>query len=681
MTKDVARRIAELREQIREADHLYYNAGRPTLTDAEYDALYRELQGLEAAHPALVSADSPTQRVGAPLPRGGRFAVAAHLVPMLSIDSLTDAGQVREFDARARKLLALGPDAPPLRYAVEPKFDGVSANLLYEDGVLVRGLSRGDGTEGEDITANLRTLRNLPLRLRGSGPLPHRIEVRGEVILSKGAFAALRAELETTTETPFRNARNAAAGSLKQLDPRDVAQRGLEFLCWGTGLVEGLDVESYSELIERLREFGFKTAARAAVVEGAEGVIRFHDDLEREREAIEYEMDGIVAKVDRIAWQRQLGRTARSPRWALAYKFAPRRATTRVLDIVAQVGRTGAVTPVAQLAPVELAGVTVKRATLHNWKLLAQRDVRVGDTVEIERAGDVIPEVVEVHLDRRPGDSRPARPPERCPTCGGVLQREDEKDGEEEGAFLYCINLECRDQLRGRIVHMAGRRALDIEGLGPESVDQLIDAGILRAPEDVFALPERGAAIVALDGWGERSFAKLAQAIAGALQPSLARFLNALGIRHVGEQTARDLAAHFVTFDALRAADAEELQKVEGVGERVAGAILAFFAQPGNQRFLEHAFARGLRCAAAQARTGPLSGRVFCFTGGLASLSRDEARKLVEDLGARTATSITRQVTDVVLGEGAGAKAEKARKLGLRTLAEAEFLALVGRKP
>lgn len=668
---DIDKRLVELRTAIRRADHLYHNLGAPEIPDAEYDRLFAELKQLEAAHPELVTPDSPTQRVGAPLPRGSSFATAAHLAPMISIESLMELPAVLEFDARAHRLLELA-ETEPLSWACEPKLDGVSANLLYEDGILVRGLSRGDGEKGEDVTQNLRAVRNLPLRLLGPGPFPQRLEVRGEVIMTKTDFAQLQEQSETSQDTQFRNARNTVAGTLKLLDPSVVARRPMDFIAFATGLVEGLRCETYSELRQRLSEFGFQLAAPFAVVTGIDGVVAWHDQLERDRDAHPYEMDGMVAKLDRIELQNRIGRTSRTPRWALAYKFAPRIGTTTVLRIGAQVGRTGAVTPVAHLAPVELAGVTVRNASLHNWGLLAERDIREGDAVEVQRAGDVIPEVVRVFTDRRAADSAPFAPPTACPTCGGEL--------EQEGAFLYCINVECKDQLVGRVVHLASRRALDIEGLGPKQVAQLYEAGLLRTLEDVFLLPSRAAEITALERWGERSSAQLSARIEAGKQPPLHRFLNAIGIRHVGEQTAKDLAAHFGSLARLRAAGEEELYEVDGVGEEVAKSLVHFFAQPETQHFLQAIEQLGVEVQPEEhkAADGPLAGRIFVFTGGLQSMGRDEAKLRVERLGARTAGSISKKVTDVVAGEASGTKLDKAKKLGLRVLTEQELLELIG---
>lgn len=665
----LAQRVEELRAAIRRADHEYYNLGQPTLTDAQYDELMRELMQLERDNEELRATDSPTQRVGAPLPKGSALATHPHLAPMGSIESLMTADEVLEFTARARKLLSL--DAPAsLSWACEPKLDGVSANLLYENGRFVRALSRGDGASGEDVSANVRTVRNLPLQLLGPGPFPQRIEIRGEVIMQKQDFARLRDTEETSSEGTFRNARNTVSGTLKLLDPRVVAQRRMDFLAFAIGHVEGMEFATHSELRAQLTAWGFQVATPFALVDDDAGVLAFRDQLERQRDSLEYELDGIVAKVDRLDLQQKLGRTSRTPRWALAYKFAPRLATTRVLAISAQVGRTGAVTPVAQLEPVELAGVTVRNASLHNWALLAERDVRPFDEVVVQRAGDVIPEVVKVLTDRRTEASMPATPPSHCPSCNSAL--------EVEGKFLFCVNLDCPDQLRGRVVHLTSRRALDIEGLGQKQVEQLQTAGILRAVEDVFTLADKREAVLALDRWGEKSFQKLVEQIERSKTPTLARFLNGIGIRQVGEQTAKDLATFFGSLDKLRSATKEQLFEVDGVGEEVASSIVAFFASVQNQRTLQRLLDAGMRVQEQTAiDRGPLLGRVFVFTGSLTSMSRDEGKELVEKLGAKTAGSISKKVTDVVAGADAGTKLDKARALGLRILDEAEFQKLV----
>ena len=658
-----------LRAKIRAADDQYYNRGHSDLTDADYDALFVQLRQLEQRHPELVTTDSPTQRVGAPLPKGSSFPTAPHLAPMGSIESLMAADEVREFVARARKLLGLTDDAP-LAWSCEPKLDGASANLLYEHGALVRGLSRGDGTHGEDLTQNLRTIRNLPLRLQGPGPFPPRIEIRGEVIMSKAGFAALQEREETSSEGQFRNARNTTAGTLKLQDPRVVKRRPLDFFAFAVGHTEGVEFASHAALRTQLQAWGFAIAEPFTVAADVDAVLAFRDDLEARRDALPYELDGVVAKVDRCDFQQQLGRTSRTPRWALAYKFAPRLAQTRVLAIGAQVGRTGAVTPVAHLEPVDLAGVTVRNASLHNWALLQERDVRAGDLVEIQRAGDVIPEVVRVLLEHRPEGAAPPLPPRACPACQGPLQ--------QEGKFVYCGNLDCEAQLVGRIVHLAARRAFDIEGLGPKQVEQLVQAKLVASIEDVFTLSAKKERLLELDRWGKTSTNNLLGQIDRCRTPTLARFLHGIGIRHVGETTAKDLATHFGSLERLAGANVEALMAVDGVGEEVAAAVVEFFASAKNQTTLQALAAAGVVPQIAEPQgAGPLSGRVFVFTGGLSTMSRDDAKAQVEALGARTAGSIGKKVTDVVAGADAGSKLDKARALGVPILDEAAFTALL----
>lgn len=662
-------RIAELHASIRRADDQYYNLGHSDVTDADYDQLFAELRKLERAHPELLTPDSPTQRVGAPLPKGGSFNTAEHLSPMGSIESLMAADEVRDFDERVHRLLEIDA-ATAVPWSCEPKLDGASANLIYERGALTLGLSRGDGTTGEDLTRNLRTIRNLPLQFAGDGPFPARIEIRGEVIMSRQGFRRLQEHEETSSEGTFRNARNTTAGTLKLLDPRIVARRPLDFLAFGVGFVDGIEFRTHQQIREQLAAWGFCVAGPAQLVQDIDGVLAFRDQMQAQRDELPYELDGIVAKVDDLQQQQRLGRTARTPRWALAYKFAPRLATTTLLRIGAQVGRTGAVTPVAHLEPVDLAGVTVRNASLHNWGLLAERDIRQGDKVEIQRAGDVIPEVVRVFTEQRTEDSQVAVPPDSCPACGSPLHH--------EGKFLYCQALDCKDQLRGRIVHLAGRRAFDIEGLGPKQVEQLAAAGIVRSIEDVFSLAGKRAAMLELERFGERSVQNLLDNIEASKRPTLARFLLGIGIRHVGEQTAKDLASNFGSLARLQFADLPALTAVDGVGEEVATAVVDFFASPQNQATLQALAAAGVEPQeSVPTAAGPLAGRVFVFTGGLESMSRDEAKAKVEALGARTAGSVGKKVTDVVSGDSAGSKLDKARALGLRILDEAAFVALL----
>jgi len=662
---NVEQEIQDLRQRIRTADIAYYDGGVSDLTDAQYDELFVRLRTLEAEHPELLTEDSPTQRVGIPLQKGGAFETHEHLAPMGSLESLMQADEVHAFVERARKLLELD-EATPLTWSCEPKLDGVSANLLYEDGTLVRGLSRGDGQSGEDLTRNLLTIRNLPTQLAGDGPFPKRIEVRGEVIMSKAGFAALQQREETTSEGTFRNARNTVAGTLKLMDPRMVKRRPLDFLAFAVGFVEGMEFDTHEHLRQCLADWGFVVAEPAAQATQIDDILEFRDDLEARRDELPYEMDGVVAKVNDLELQQLLGRTSRTPRWALAYKFAPRLARSRVEKIGAQVGRTGAVTPVAHLEPTELAGVTVRNASLHNWALLAERDVREQDAVEIQRAGDVIPEVVRVFVDERGPDSKPATPPTECPACDGPLQ--------PEGKFLYCGNIDCPAQIVGRIVHLASRRAFDIEGLGPKQVEQLVAAQLIASVEDVFALRPKHEQLLELERWGKRSTDNLLKQIDARKSLPLGRFLNGIGIRHVGETTARDLANHFGTLERLRDATPAELLAVDGVGDEVAAAIREFFASDKNQATLAALQAAGVEPVAAERNEGgPLTGRVFVFTGGLTTMSRDEAKERVEALGAKTVGGISKKVTDVIAGTDAGSKLAKAEKLGLRIHDEEAF--------
>ncbi|PIE22381.1 MAG: DNA ligase (NAD(+)) LigA [Planctomycetota bacterium] len=665
---EVLERMRTLAEELRRANELYYQQGRPELSDSQYDEMMRELRGLEAKHPELREEDSPTQSVGASPSRGA--TKRAHGVPMLSLDSLTSPEEVQDFDLKARKGLEL---EEPLSWVLEPKYDGVSASLVYEDGVLIQGLTRGDGRQGELITENLRRVQGIPDVLKGSS-FPARVELRGEVILAQSRFREIREAQEARGENPFRNARNAVAGSLKRLDPTGLEDLGLDFFFWGFGELNGWrDLECYTELAERVQSAGLRVSPLLETGKGPESILAYHQRLEAQREELDYEMDGVVAKLDLLAQQRQLGRTARVPRWSLAFKFAPRRGTTRVLDIAVQVGRTGALTPVAHLEPVELAGVTVQRASLHNFGLLAERDLRIGDEVVVERAGDVIPELIEVKLDARPEDSEPFAMPEACPVCGSSV--------EKEGAFLYCLNIDCEAQVTRRITHLASRRALDIDRLGAKYVAQLREAGLLDRVEDVFRLPEREAEILKLERWGPKSFANLVREIDSARRPPLARFLYALGIRHVGEKIAQDLAEGFESLEALSVAEAEALEEIDGVGEVVARELAEFFRLPATLSFLEALAEAGVEVQVLQPsgdrgkEAGPLAGRVYCFTGGLDSMSRDEAKRRVEALGAQSSGSVTKKVTHVVAGAKAGSKLAKAEKLGLVILDEEALLA------
>jgi DNA ligase (NAD+) len=657
--------MAELRRLIHHHDRLYHVEARPEITDAEYDRLFRELKELEAHHPDSVPSDSPPRRVGAPLAEGTGFRVVRHAVPMLSIDSLFTPDEVREFDTRARKGLGLADDQE-ITYAVEPKYDGVSTSLVYENGVFVLGLTRGDGVQGEDITANLRTVRTLPLRLAAETP-PRLLEVRGETILSRKAFVRLNRALEEEGEPAFANPRNSVAGTLKRLDPAVVARRPLEFIAWGLGRVEGASWRTHWEVMTRLEEWGFRISTHRERCTGPTAVIEFHDRLEREREDLPYEMDGIVAKVDDLKAHDRLGSTSRHARWQLAYKFTPRQATTRVREIRVQVGRTGTLTPVAVLDPVNIGGVIVQRATLHNEGEAREKDVRVGDAVVVERAGDVIPEVVRVLVEQRSGELPPFEMPGTCPECGAQVVR--------EGAFVLCPNISCPAQIKGRIVHLAGRRALDINRLGSKVVDQLMAAGLVREVADVFYLDRE--ALVALERWGEKSADNLLEQLERARRVPLPRLLFALGIHQVGEATARLLAERFASLEELERATLEELQEVDGIGPEVAASIHDFFQTPENHRTIHRMVEAGLQVERPRAAAGPLAGKVFLFTGTLASMTRSRAQERVEALGGTAAEGLSARVSYLVAGEDPGAKLERARKLGVTVLTEDEFLRMV----
>ncbi|HHW77439.1 MAG TPA: NAD-dependent DNA ligase LigA [Xanthomonadaceae bacterium] len=669
-------RAAELREQINRHDYRYYVLDDPEIPDAEYDRLLRELRELETAHPELIVPDSPTQRVGgAPL---AAFQTIRHAVPMLSLDNAFTIEDVADFDRRVRERLGDAlPAGATVAYAAEPKLDGLAVSLRYEDGLLVRGATRGDGHTGEDITANLRTVRALPLRLVGEG-WPRVLEVRGEVFMPRAGFEALNEQARARGDKTFANPRNAAAGSLRQLDPRVTASRPLDLFCYGVGAVEGGSLpDRHSVLLDRLRDWGLRVCPERRVVVGTAGCLAYHQDLLNRRDALPYDIDGVVYKVDRLDWQRELGFVARAPRWAIAHKFPAQEELTVVEAIEVQVGRTGAITPVARLRPVFVGGVTVTNATLHNADEVARKDVRVGDTVRVRRAGDVIPEVVGVVPERRPPEAKPFALPETCPVCGSRIIR---LEGE---AVARCVGgLYCRAQRREAIRHFASRRALDIEGLGDKLVEQLVEQDLVRNPADLFALD--AATLADLERMGAKSAAKLIAALERSKATTLARFLYALGIREVGEATARALAAHFGTLEALMTASEERLQQVPDIGPVAAAAVRAFFQEPHNQEVIVRLRTAGVRwpeTAANQADNQPLAGKTFVLTGTLESLSRDQAADRLRALGAKVAGSVSGKTDYVVAGRDAGSKLDKARELNVPVLDEAGLRALLEWRP
>jgi DNA ligase (NAD+) len=664
-------RIAKLRSEIRHHDYLYYVKDQPAVSDEAYDKLYRELVKLEEQFPDLITSDSPTQRVaGQPL---ASLPTVEHAAPMLSLESDQDEAVLRRFDERLRK--GLGPDFP-VEYALEPKLDGLSVELVYRDGVLARAATRGDGRRGEGITANVRTISSVPLRLRDERPIPPFLAVRGEVIMHAREFDKLNERLMAEGKEPFANPRNAAAGAVRQLDPQLTAARPLGLYAYDILASEGLEIASQWEVLQALRDWGLRVNDLATRGRTIDDILAYHRDLEARRDDLGYEIDGIVVKLNDLAARETLGWTARHPRWAFAFKFPPRKEVTRILSILPSVGRSGVVTPVAIMLPVEIGGVTVSRATLHNREEVIRKDVREGDKVRIQRAGDVIPQVIE--RIEEPDHERGAewRMPAVCPSCGTALV--------ERGPFTVCPNsFECPAQLAGRIVHFASRNALDIEGLGDETAKMLVAESLVRQLPDLFELT--AGQLVKLEGFAEKSATNLVAALGKASHVELPRLLYGLGIPEVGSAVARDLARHFGTFANLRGAGEEALQEVPGVGPRMAEQITAFFREPKNASVLDALLTR-LEVAetepappsdAAAAPVLPLAGKKFVFTGGLARLSRREAQELVERLGARATGSVSKSTDWVVVGEDAGSKADDAGKLGVATLDEEGFLALL----
>jgi DNA ligase (NAD+) len=670
-------RAAELRALLDDYAYRYYVLDDPAVPDAEYDRLFQELQALEAAHPALRVADSPTRRVGgAPL---ASFAPVRHRVPMLSIRTETDteASGALAFDARVRKELRLGPDDAAVRYAAELKFDGLALSLRYEHGLLVQAATRGDGETGEDVTQNVRTMRSVPLRLRTDEP-PAVLEVRGEAYMTHRDFERYNARQREAGLPTLVNPRNGAAGSIRQLDPALCARRPLSFFAYGLGEVVGAALPAHhSEVLDWLQNLGLPVNADRRVVEGGAGLVQFHRDIAARRDRLPFDIDGVVYKVDRLDWQALLGFASREPRWAVAHKYPAQEQLTTVEAIDVQVGRTGKLTPVARLAPVFVGGTTVSNATLHNEEELRRKDVHIGDTVIVRRAGDVIPEVVRVLPERRPADARAFVMPTHCPACGALAVREEGEVDWRCSGGLYCPA-----QRKQALLHFAGRRALDIEGLGDKLVEQIVDAGLVRNPADLFRLGL--SQLLALERMGDKSAQNLLAALERSRSTTLARFVYALGIRHVGEATARDLARHFGRLDALMAASVEQLQQVPDVGPVVAQAIRTFFDQPHNREVVEQLRACGLHwpegegaAAEAQAAPLPLAGKTFVLTGTLPDLSRDEAKARIEARGGKVAGSVSKKTDYVVAGSEAGSKLARAQELGVPVLDQQGLLDLL----
>ena len=663
----VQERLARLKDQIRHHDYLYYVKDRPEISDGEYDRLFRELAEIEQAHPELVTSDSPTQRVGAPpLDELGKVP---HERPMLSLDSLVDPQDVLAFDQRMKREL----ERDHIEYAVEPKFDGLSVELVYERGTFVRGSTRGDGTTGEDVTVNLRTIKSLPLQLQlGSRP-PNHVAVRGEVYMRLDDFHALNRRMMERGDDAFANPRNAAAGSLRQLDSRVTADRPLVVTCYEIMAMDGAPPPSHWDELESLASWGLPIPHLRKRCDTIDAVMAFHRDTEHQRDSLPYEIDGIVVKLDRRSWQDQLGMKSRSPRWAIAYKFAPRKEITKIHKIIVSVGRTGTLTPLALLNPVEVGGVTISRATLHNADEVARKDIRDGDTVKVERAGDVIPAIAE--RMPVPGETRsaPFAMPNRCPICGSAVAK--------EGAYFYCTGQTvCPAQLKGAIEHFASKSALDIDGLGKKTVAQLVDHGLVRDLADLYQLTREQ--VLGLEGFAERSATLLLDAISRSKHVSLERFLLGLGIRQVGQHIATVLAKEFGSLDAIMSADQKRLQAVREIGPEISASLVSYFQEPSNRRVIDRLREFGVSIAvnptASDGGSQPFTGKTFVFTGALEGMSRDAAKSLVERLGATVAPSVSKRTSYVVAGTDPGSKLDQAIRLGVPVLNKEEFLALIG---
>jgi DNA ligase (NAD+) len=666
MLSSVETRMSFLRSEIERHNRLYYLHDAPEITDAEYDVLFRELLELEERHPDLAIPDSPTRRVGAPPLE--KFFQVPHGIPMLSLENAMTDGEIVEFDERVKRFLGI-PLEGEIEYICEPKMDGLAVELVYRDGILTRGSTRGDGFVGEDVTLNLKTIKTVPLRLSTPEP-PRLVEVRGEVFLPLKAFQRLNAEREEEGEPPFANPRNAAAGSLRQLDSRITARRPLSIFCYGPGRVEGFEFRDQQGFLAAVSGWGLPVNPQIRKVSGVDGVLGYYREMAEKRDTLDYEIDGVVVKIDSFALQRELGEKSRSPRWAIAFKFPPRQAVTVVEEIVPQVGRTGVITPVANLRPVEVSGVMVSRATLHNWDELEKKDIRVGDTVLVERAGDVIPAVVRVLTDKRTGVEKAVPIPASCPECGSETVR---FPGE---VAVRCLGLSCPAQIRESIIHFASRNAMDIEGMGVRYVEQLLRLGLVKDVADLYSLTRDD--FMRFERMGDKLAENLLNAIEQSKRRELSRFIFALGIRHVGEHTAKLLAEAFGSIRDLEKAGEEELLTIREIGPEVARSVTTFFGNQRNLEVISRLLAAGVCPLAEEKRLGGrFTGKTFVFTGALRRFTRDEAARLIEREGGHAAGSVSRKTDYVVAGTEAGSKLDKARALGVTIIDEDEFAGML----
>ena len=665
---DILASLIALKDEIRRHDYLYYVKDRPEISDSQYDHLFRKLLELEQAHPELVTPDSPSQRVGAP-PLEELIKVL-HEQPMLSLDSIVDQSEVQAFDQRMKREL----ETLAVEYSAEPKFDGLSVELMYDHGVLTRGATRGDGTTGEDVTVNIRTIRSLTLQLHAQSGFPDHLVVRGEVYMRLDDFQALNRRITERGDDAFANPRNAAAGSLRQLDSMITATRPLVVTCYEVMAVSTPIPSTHWDELERLAQWGLPVPTHRRLCASIEEVMAFHRETESMRDQLPYEIDGVVVKVNRRDWQSRLGMKSRSPRWAIAYKFLPRKEITVVQDIVVSVGRTGTLTPVALLKPVEVGGVTISRATLHNADEVMRKDIRIGDTVKVERAGDVIPAIAErvpINGEQR---SAPFGMPDHCPVCGSKVGR--------EGAYFYCSGqLVCGAQLKGSLEHFASKHALNIEGLGKKTVAQLVDEGLVRSLADLYHVTK--ANLVRLEGFADRSATLLLESIASSKTVSLDRFLMGLGIRQVGQHIAKVLAREFGSLDDIMSADRERFQQIREIGPEISESLTVYWSEPHNREVIAQLRESGVQVAPGLATGGrrnfPLAGKTFVFTGGMDHFSRDDAQQAVEAAGARVSSSVSKKTSYLVVGRDPGSKLDQARALEVTILTEQEFAALIGK--
>jgi len=662
--KQAKTRVEKLRTELSRHNHLYYVENNPQISDYEFDRLLRELIEIEKIYPKLFSPDSPSNRIGGIVAKG--FTPFKHIVPMMSIDNIVNENEAFDFDKRIKKMLERTED---LEFIGQPKFDGVSASITYKNGIITNAATRGDGKTGEEITNNIKTIRSIPLKFMKSKILPELVEVRGEVIYPIDSFKNLNKELENEGKPVFVNPRNAASGALRQLDSSITAKRPLDFFAWGIGEVDGHTFNNELEIINQLKKWGFKIENRIEICKNIYEAVEYHHRMEEERENLGYEVDGVVIKVNEVKLQKSLGTTAKYPRWSMAYKFKPRQATTKINEITVQVGRIGVLTPVAELEPVIISGITVKRASLHTEDIIRTKDVRIGDTVLVQRAGDVIPEVVKPITEKRKGNEKVFKMPLKCPVCSTPV--------EKENAYYYCPNISCPAQLKGRIQHLASRKAFDIGGLGEKIVEQLIEENFFNDLADVFYLTKDK--IINLERFADKSATNLIEEIERTKNVEFERFINALSIKHVGERLAQVLAEYFDNLEQLSQSTYEELIDINTVGPEIAESVVKFFNNERSKNLINKFFESGINIIYQDKshKTDKLDGLTFVLTGTLDSLSRDDAKKLIEQNGGKVTSSISKKTSFVVVGENPGSKLIKANELSLKTITEQELKNLI----